>query len=122
MIARNFAPERLERKEALNRINKILCKYAPECTAEIFDDALKIRASWKVRKRTDRLSVCSLLVASGLTKRTAKNLSAEWFLHNAAYRLHVRKSSSKDVDLDYTRDRHWPVRFCTKVLELLHLY
>lgn len=122
MIAQKNAPLRLAQEEALERMNAILLKYGTDCRAEIFQDALKIRASWHVYRRADRLSVCSLLAACGLTKRAATNLSAEWLLHNAAYRLHVLRGSSKDVDLDYSRDGHWLVRFCTKVLELMHLY
>lgn len=122
MIAQKNAPLRLPPEEALEWMNAILIKYGEDCRAEIFQDALKIRASWRVYRRVDRLSVCSLLAACGLTKRAATNLSSEWLLHNAAYRLHVLRSSSKDVDLDYSRDAHWLVRFCTKALELMHLY
>ena len=109
-------------EEALARINDILRRCAPGCSAEFYDDALKIRDSWRVRRRRDRLAVCDVLARSGRTHRTAKNLSSEWLLHNVAYALHVGRRSAKDVDLDYDHNRVRLVDYCTKALELLHLY
>ena len=122
MLARERAAAPSSREEAQAQINDLLRRCAPGCTAEFYDDALKIRDSWRVRRRKDRLAICEVFARSGLTHRTAKNLSSEWLLHNIAYALHVGRRSARDVDLDYGRNRVRLVDFCTKALEILHLH
>lgn len=122
MLARGKSAAPFSREEAQTLINDLLRRCAPGCTAEFYDDALKIRDSWRVRRRKDRLAVCDVFARSGLTWRTAKNLSSEWLLHNIAYVLHVGRRSARDVDLDYGRNRVRLVDFCTKALEILHLH
>lgn len=121
------APPELEDKtlcsipEAVAQIQQILNTYSGDCQVEFYDDVVKIRNSYKVHSRRDRHRICKIIVSTGLSCRRYDNLSAEWLLHNLAYRLHFMRSSSIDVDLDYKGDPHWIVSLVTWIFDVLSL-
>ena len=103
-------------------ISAILRPHGAACAVRFEPDRVTLVDSYRVRSRADRMKICELLSASGLTDRTANSLCAEWKFHNAAYTLHIRRGSAKDADLDYRQDTRRLVRTATKVFEWLHLY
>ena len=46
-------------------------------------------------------------------------MSAEWLGHNICYTLHIKRQSTKDVDIDYDGDERFYVRAVVKALEIL---
>ena len=50
-------------------------------------------------------------------KRTAKSLINEWFAHNVLYNLHLFRSHTKDVDLNYPQSKI--VGICYAIVSLL---
>lgn len=46
-------------------------------------------------------------------------MSAEWLGHNICYFFHIKRDSTKDVDIDYVRDPRFVVRAGAKALEML---
>ena len=105
-----------------DRLPPLMKDCHPDCTAIIGKNEICLVNSYHIHSRKKRLEICRLIAESGLTKRTPESLSAEWFFHNAAYVLHIRRSSSKDADLDYTADARASVRLFSKICEVLHLY
>ena len=93
-----------------------------DCSVRFEPNRICLVNSYRIRSRSKRLEICRMIADSGITKRTPESLSAEWFFHNAAYVLHIRRSSSRDVDLDYVRDPRRSVRLCSDICEILHLY
>ncbi len=108
-------------KEAEDEINSVLSCYGPDCKIEFYDDAAKIRNSYLVSSEFIRHRVCAVIANTDLTPRSFENMSAEWLLHNICYRLHIKRSSSIDADLDYIRDRRFTVRLVTWVMDILDI-
>ncbi len=108
-------------EEAENAINSMLMSYGPECKVKFYNDAAKIKNSYLVRSVFIRHWVCAVIANTGLTARSLENLSAEWLFHNICYSLHIRRSSTVDADLDYTRDRSFIVRLLTRIMDILDL-
>ena len=99
----------------------LLARYDGACVVTFGARRVNITNSYLVRGRAERLAICAILASCERTVRTANNLSAEWVLHNAAYRLHVLRRAARDVDLDYDQDPRALVRLCTKLLERMGL-
>lgn len=108
-------------KEAEEEINSMLINYGPECKVEFYDDAVKIRNSYLVRSELIRHRVCAVIAHTDLTARSFENMSAEWLLHNICYKLHIKRSSAVDADLDYTRDRRFIVRLLTEIMDIFDI-
>lgn len=119
-LFRSLQP-RYDKLEAAAAMKEILEKYSPACTVEFHPYFVEIVDSYLVKHREDRLKICEIMVRSGVTPRTAKNLSAEWLVHNLSYQLHVLRWAAKDVSLDYVRDERFPVRWATWIFEHLNL-
>ena len=100
----------------------ILRPHGESCAVQFEPDRVTLIDSYRVRSRADRMKLCRLLAESDLTERSAESLCAEWRMHNAAYALHIRRSSAKDADLDYQQDSRRLVRAVTGIFEFLHLY
>lgn len=116
--------------KALKEINEVqiaeytLTENAIEVNGESYTvvfgrSSVQIKNSYKIKDRADRLAVLAVirneLQAQGLSSRSITSMEGEWVLHNMAYRLGERKSSS-DVDLDYERDPRWYVVILSEML------
>lgn len=108
-------------EEAKETIDKILLKYDPRCVIAFRRTDAEIIDSFKVDSMDDRHVICEIIARTGVTKRDYEDLSAEWEFHNAAWAAHVKRSSAKDVSLDYGADPRWVVRFATKVFDVLDI-
>ena len=64
------------------------------------------------------LSVSTITVKN-ITTLKMFNMSSEWLFHNIAYKLHLKRQSTADADIEYTRDSRSYVYIPTKVLEIL---
>lgn len=105
--------------EAEEEINRILGKYSDSCGITFRKRDAEITDSYLVTSRDDRLKICGILVTSGITSRTAQNLSAEWYLHNVSWKAHFMRFAARDVSLDYNKDPRTVVRVCTRIFEKL---
>lgn len=102
----------------------ILSKYSGDsesskCRIEFNESAAKITNSYKVTSRYDRQKISEIIRRTGLTNREYDNMSAEWLGHNICYTLHIKRQSTKDVDIDYDGDERFYVRAGAKALEIL---
>ena len=68
-----------------------------------------------------RHKVCEIIARTGLTERTYENLSAEWQVHNVAYKVGIGKASAKDVSLDYAKDPRATVRLSSDLFDKLDI-
>ena len=112
-------PEHFTPEEAKAAADAILHRFDPECEVQYFDTGIKIRRSYRVTSRRARQKVSEILRRADVTHREYDNLCAEWVFHNLCYRLHIRRASAADADLDYTGDQRRVVRAVTRVLEYL---
>ena len=71
------------------------------------------------RSDTHYKKICEILSRTEKTEREYDNMSAEWLGHNICYTLHIKRDSTRDVDLDYIKDSRWYVRAGAKALEIL---
>ena len=110
------------RDEAKREIEQVLSAYPQSCEFEYCATEANIKNGYLVKSRADRMRVCSLLNRFGITRRTPKNLAAEWLIHNVAYELHFQRASAVDVALDYVKDRRWQINAAARLLELLGIY
>ena len=111
-------------EEAKDEIDGILSKYSGDsesskCRIEFNESAAKITNSYKVTSRYDRQKISEIIGRTGLTNREYDNMSAEWLGHNICYTLHIKRQSTKDVDIDYDGDERFYVRAGAKALEIL---
>ena len=51
--------------------------------------------------------ICCRHADSKVWKRTLSSLKDEWCVHNALYRLHILRSRTADVDLNYPCRAEW---------------
>ena len=111
-------------EEAKDEIDGILSKYSGDsesskCRIEFNESAAKITNSYKVTSRYDRQKISEIIRRTGLTNREYDNMSAEWLGHNICYTLHIKRQSTKNVDIDYDGDERFYVRAGAKALEIL---
>ena len=111
-------------EEAKTAVNDILSEYSNDDVSCVFtyDDknsAFHISNSYLVKSRYDRQKICEILSRTEKTEREYDNMSAEWLGHNICYTLHIKRDSTRDVDLDYIKDSRWYVRAGAKALEIL---
>lgn len=72
---------------------------------EFYDTNIKIIDSYKIRNNTEKKLIL-LLISSheefkkGTHKRSLSSYLREWKGHNVLYRLGIKRSHTKDVDLD----------------------
>ena len=78
---------------------------------------IHIEDSYKVNTREDMQMILTDIRAkhsleeSDVLKRTDKSLIKEWSAHNLFYNLHLFRSHTKDVDLNYPQ---------SKITEIVH--
>lgn len=74
---------------------------------EVTETNIKIIDSYKIRASSSMLEILSairkeygMLEGNLVLKRSDKSLIQEWMGHNLCYDLHIKRSSTRDVDLD----------------------
>ena len=88
----------------------------------ISDNNLQICDSYSYSKH-DMISSLNLIKAryphSGIWQRSMSSLRAEWIVHNACYRLHILRSHTADVDLNYPNRIEWLYRLLAPLASLI---
>ena len=88
----------------------------------ISDNNLQIRDSYLYSKR-DMVSSLNLIKEryphSDIWQRSMSSLRAEWIVHNACYRLHILRSHTADVDLNYPNRIEWLYRLLAPLASLI---
>lgn len=88
----------------------------------ISDNNLQIRDSYLYSKH-DMISSLNLIKAryphSNIWLRSMRSLRAEWIVHNACYRLHILRSHTADVDLNYPNRVEWLYRMLAPLASLI---
>ena len=88
----------------------------------ISDNCLQICDSYSYSKH-DMISSLNLIKAryphSGIWQRSMSSLRAEWMVHNALYRLHIMRSHTRDVDLNYPNRFTWAYALLAPLARLI---
>ena len=88
----------------------------------ISDNCLQISDSYRYGKH-DMIPSLNLIKSryphSDIWKRSMGSLSAEWIVHNACYRLHILRSHTADVDLNYPNRVEWLYRLLAPLASLI---
>ena len=88
----------------------------------ISDNSLQISDSYLYSKH-DMISSLNLIKAryphSDIWQRRMSSLRAEWIVHNACYRLHILRSHTADVDLNYPNRIEWLYRLLAPFASLI---
>lgn len=56
---------------------------------------------------------------SDVWRRSMRSLKAEWMVHNACYRLHILRSHTADVDLNYPNHAAWIYSLLAPIARLI---
>lgn len=73
---------------------------------------IHINDSYKIKSKKDMLSIINKIrktYQSDVLNRTDKSLLNEWGAHNLCYNLHLFRSHTADVDLDYPQKKYLSV-------------
>ena len=88
----------------------------------ISDDSLQICDSYSYSK-DDMIPSLSLIKERyplyAIWQRSMRSLRAEWMVHNACYRLHILRSHTADVDLNYPNRIEWLYRLLAPIASLI---
>ena len=88
----------------------------------ITGDSLQICDSYLYSKH-DMLTSLNLIKDryphSDIWQRSMSSLRAEWIVHNACYRLHILRSHTADVDLNYPNRIDWLYRLLAPLASLI---
>ena len=88
----------------------------------ISDNCLQISNSYLYSKH-DMIPSLSLIKERyplyGIWQRSMSSLRAEWIVHNACYRLHILRSHTADVDLNYPNRIEWLYRLIAPLASLI---
>ena len=88
----------------------------------ISDNSLQICDSYSYSK-DDMISSLSLIKDrypnSGIWQRSMSSLRAEWIVHNACYCLHILRSHTADVDLNYPNRVAWLYRLLAPLASII---
>ena len=88
----------------------------------ITGDSLQICDAYRYSKH-DMLTSLNLIKAryphSNIWQRSMSSLRAEWIVHNACYRLHILRSHTADVDLNYPNRVEWLYRLLAPLASLI---
>ena len=88
----------------------------------ITGDSLQICDSYLYSKH-DMLTSLNLIKSryphSDIWQRSMRSLRAEWIVHNACYRLHILRSHTADVDLNYPNRVEWLYRLLAPLASLI---
>lgn len=84
---------------------------------KISKNNIHIKDSYKLHKKSEMLSIINEIRSRYSEdeclplKRTNKSLLNEWAAHNLVYDLHMFRSHTKDVDLDYPQKWYFTVGY-----------
>ena len=88
----------------------------------ISDNCLQIRGSYLYSKH-DMIPSLNLIKERypnyNIWQRSMRSLRAEWIVHNACYRLHILRSHTADVDLNYPNRIEWLYRLLASLASLI---
>lgn len=88
----------------------------------ISDNNLQICDSYSYSKH-DMISSLNLIKERypiyNIWQRSMSSLRAEWIVHNACYRLHILRSHTADVDLNYPNRVEWLYRLLAPLASLI---
>ena len=88
----------------------------------ISDNCLQICDSYLYSKH-DMISSLNLIKDryphSDIWQRSMSSLRAEWIVHNALYRLHIMRSHTCDVDLNYHNRFTWAYALLAPLARLI---
>lgn len=86
-------------------------------------DTVKIVDSYRLNRK-ERIEVLCFISHCLKQKnidcsRTIQNLEGEVITHNLLYEIGYKTESTKDTDLDYTKDKRWYVNTATIIMQIL---
>ena len=88
----------------------------------ISDNCLQISDSYRYSKH-DMIPSLNLIKSryphSDIWQRSMRSLRAEWIVHNACYRLHILRSHTADVDLNYPNRFTWAYALLAPLARLI---
>ena len=88
----------------------------------ISDNCLQISDSYRYSKH-DMLTSLNLTKDryphSDIWQRSMSSLRAEWMVHNACYRMHILRSHTTDVDLNYPNRIEWIYRLLAPLASII---
>lgn len=88
----------------------------------ISDNNLQIRDSYLYSKH-DMIPSLNLIKERypiyNIWLRSMRSLRAEWIVHNACYRLHILRSHTADVDLNYPNRIEWLYRLLAPLASII---
>ena len=88
----------------------------------ITGDSLQICDSYLYSKH-DMLTSLNLIKDryphSDIWQRSMSSLRAEWMVHNACYRMHILRSHTTDVDLNYPNRIEWIYRLLAPLASII---
>ena len=88
----------------------------------ISDNCLQISDSYRYSKH-DMIPSLNLIKSryphSDIWQRSMNSLRAEWIVHNACYRLHILRSHTADVDLNYPNRFTWAYALLAPLARLI---
>ena len=88
----------------------------------ISDNCLQISDSYLYSKH-DMIPSLNLIKERyplyAIWQRSMRSLRAEWIVHNACYRLHILRSHTADVDLNYPNRIEWLYRLLAPIASLI---
>ena len=88
----------------------------------ISDNCLQISDSYLYSKH-DTIPSLNLIKERyplyAIWQRSMRSLRAEWMVHNACYRLHILRSHTADVDLNYPNRVEWLYRLLAPIASLI---
>ena len=88
----------------------------------ISDNSLQISDSYLYSKH-DMIPSLNLIKErcphSDTWQRSMRSLRAEWIVHNVCYRLHILRSHTADVDLNYPNRIEWLYRLLAPLASLI---
>ena len=88
----------------------------------ISDNCLQISDSYLYSKH-DMIPSLNLIKERyplyAIWQRSMRSLRAEWMVHNACYRLHILRSQTADVDLNYPNRVEWLYRLLAPLASII---
>lgn len=86
------------------------------------DDNLLIKDSYKVKKKDMEQVLFDVIYVhpkSNVWQRSMDSLCDEWAVHNACYNLHILRSHTADVDLNFPNRFEWVYRVLAPFARLI---
>ena len=92
-----------------------------EVVLQFGKDSVKVVNSYVIENKETQLQTV-LFIRKYLSKQTPRqttDLLGEFRLHNALYRLGIRRQQTGESDLDYIKDKRWYIDVVGKILGLM---